>query len=74
MYTSGKIADVESVIIDVGTGYYVERVSRDGADYNMTIMITMQLLYNFYQGLRFLLLIKIFIPLRLQLLVVDFDY
>ena len=28
MYVPGKLHDVEHVLIDVGTGYYVEKVSR----------------------------------------------
>lgn len=30
MYVPGKIADAENVIIDVGTGYYVQKVSVEG--------------------------------------------
>lgn len=27
MYVPGKIADAESIIIDIGTGYYIQKVS-----------------------------------------------
>jgi prefoldin alpha subunit len=30
MYVPGKLHDVEHVLIDVGTGYYVEKVSGGG--------------------------------------------
>eukprot|EP00798_Chlamydomonas_sp_ICE-L_P021137 gene21137-28025_t len=33
LYVSGKIASVESVIVDVGTGYYVEMSCADGESY-----------------------------------------
>lgn len=29
MYVPGKIADAENIIIDIGTGYYVEKVMRN---------------------------------------------
>lgn len=31
LYVPGKLADTENVIVDVGTGFYVEKVSRLGS-------------------------------------------
>nr|XP_033794700.1 prefoldin subunit 5 [Geotrypetes seraphini] len=33
MYVPGKLNDVEHVLIDVGTGYYVEKTSSDARDF-----------------------------------------
>uniref|UniRef100_A0A8B9G2I9 Prefoldin subunit 5 n=1 Tax=Amazona collaria TaxID=241587 RepID=A0A8B9G2I9_9PSIT len=32
MYVPGKLSDVERVLIDIGTGYYVEKVKGQGGD------------------------------------------
>lgn len=32
MYVPGKLHDVNHVLVDVGTGYFVEKVSQDFAD------------------------------------------
>ncbi|WP_256628147.1 prefoldin subunit alpha, partial [Vibrio parahaemolyticus] len=33
MYVPGKLHDVEHVLIDVGTGYYVEKTAEDAKDF-----------------------------------------
>ncbi|NWH47959.1 PFD5 protein, partial [Fregata magnificens] len=33
MYVPGKLSDVERVLIDVGTGYYVEKTADDARDF-----------------------------------------
>ncbi|NXE58009.1 PFD5 protein, partial [Casuarius casuarius] len=33
MYVPGKLSDVEHVLIDVGTGYYVEKTAGDARDF-----------------------------------------
>jgi prefoldin alpha subunit len=32
LYVPGKIKDTENVIVDIGTGYFVEKVSRQSID------------------------------------------
>ncbi len=39
MYVSGHLSDVENVIVDIGTGYYVEKVSFPGSSQNGAISI-----------------------------------
>ncbi|NXG58242.1 PFD5 protein, partial [Hemiprocne comata] len=33
MYVPGKLLDVEHVLIDIGTGYYVEKITDDARDF-----------------------------------------
>jgi len=33
LYVPGKLGDTKSVLIDIGTGYYVEKTPEDGTDY-----------------------------------------
>ncbi|NXW92120.1 PFD5 protein, partial [Alopecoenas beccarii] len=33
MYVPGKLSDVERVLIDIGTGYYVEKTADDARDF-----------------------------------------
>ncbi|NWR82141.1 PFD5 protein, partial [Centropus unirufus] len=33
MYVPGKLSDVERVLVDVGTGYYVEKSAGDARDF-----------------------------------------
>lgn len=33
MYVPGKLADSERVIVDVGTGFYVEKSTKDAGDF-----------------------------------------
>lgn len=34
LYVPGKLGDVTKVLVDVGTGYFIEQSPADGADYS----------------------------------------
>ncbi|KAJ1642399.1 subunit of tubulin prefoldin [Coemansia asiatica] len=33
LYVPGKLSDIEKVVVDIGTGYYVEKSAKDAASY-----------------------------------------
>ena len=40
LYVPGKLADTENVIVDVGTGFYVEKVGITSSSYSMSKSLT----------------------------------
>lgn len=50
MYVPGTLNDVEHVLVDVGTGYYVEKVGRKVIDNKLLIPFIVQLTHKFTLG------------------------